>query len=113
MAPWPPQVQDLKHELRIDPADTRDDARLQRNLDAAVSDVEREREGEFDFAGTGVAVAPATTPPPTPTPDLVLGTLRLASRFYARSRSPDGMADLGELGAVRVPGTDLDIDRLL
>lgn len=48
-----------------------------------------------------------------PDDDLVLGTLRLAGRWYTRRRAPDDVINSGELGISRVPGLDSDITRLL
>lgn len=57
-----------------------------------------------------------------PTPDQTLGTrhpdvqeaiLLLAHRLYKRQQSPEGVAGWGDLGVVRVLGTDPDIERLL
>lgn len=40
-------------------------------------------------------------------------TLRQAARLYKRKDSPQGLADGGELGQVRVPNLDPDVQRLL
>lgn len=96
----------LKTDLGIDSDDTRDDVALQQMLDAACAFVQRVRP-EFDYAGdllSGLPVPPA---------DLVLGTIRLASRWYTRKRSPDGLIQMAELGAARVPSIDPDIERQL
>lgn len=105
---WPPTLEELKldRKSRGDDADSTDDAQLQPNLDAAVAFVERVRPG-FNYA------AAPTSPYPAPSADLILGTLRLASRWKTRTRSADGLIDMGDMGAGRVPSFDADIDRLL
>lgn len=105
---WPPQLDDLKADLKIARSDTRDDDNLQTDLDAAVALAERELYGDFDFDGV-------TFPDePVPTADVVKGTLRLAGRLNARRRSPDGLIDTGgEFGTSRIPRLDGDIERLL
>lgn len=96
---WPPTLEDLKNDLGIAADDTRDDAKLTATLQAAVAYVERVR-SDLDFE-SGV---PA---------DVSLGTVRLAGRWHTRRRSPDGLVNMAELGASRVPGVDPDIERLL
>lgn len=109
--PWPPQVEDLKADLNVERADTRDDAELQTVLDAAVALVERERVGDLNFAG---ATSGADALLPAPGADVVKGTLRLAVRWWNRRRSPDGLIDSGgEFGSSRVPRFDSDIERML
>ena len=105
---WPPTLDDLKEDRSIDLDDTRDDARLQQVLDAAVLFVQRVRP-EFRYD----QLNPDQFDLPDPTADLHLGTLRLAGRLHTRRRSPDGSIDMGELGSGRVPSFDPDIDRLL
>lgn len=102
--PWPPQLQDLKLEMHRD--DDRDDATLQTSLDAAVEHVEEHREGDFDFDGTFPLL-------PGPGPKIVLGTLRLAHRWFLRATTPDGLVSMGELGSVRIPSSDVDIEEML
>lgn len=106
MATWPPTLDELKDDLSIDLTDTRDDTKLQRELDAAVAFVERVRTG-INYT------ADPESADPDPTDDLFLGTLRLAGRWKTRRRSPDGLINQGELGTSRVPGVDADIERLL
>lgn len=106
METWPPTLDVLKDDLKIDLTDTRDDTVLQRQLDAAVSFIERVRP-EFNYAADPLVDLPA------PTDDLVLGTVRLAGRWYTRRRSPDALVAMGELGSTRVPSFDPDIERLL
>lgn len=57
-----------------------------------------------------------------PTPDATLGQrhpevteaiLLLAHRLFKRLQSPEGIAGWGDLGVVRILGTDPDIERLL
>jgi hypothetical protein len=100
---WPPTLDALKLDASID--DTRDDAVLQLQLDAAVSFVETVRAGSFNFGGSAML--------PAPGPTIELGTIRLAIRWHTRRRSPDGLIAMAELGASRVPAFDADIERLL
>lgn len=107
MLTWPPQLDDVKDDLKIDRGDVRDDARLSAALGAAIDLVTRLRGTAYNLTGT-------TSTLPSPTQDIVLGTVRLAVRWYTRGRSPDGLvANGGELGVSRVPSFDADIDRLL
>lgn len=106
MMSWPPELTDLKDDLKIDVDDIRDDSVLQRQLDAAVSFVQRVRPG-FNYADDPLVEAPE------PPADLVLGTVRLAGRWYTRRRSPDALVAMGELGSARIPSFDPDIERLL
>jgi len=92
---------ELKEELGLRVDDQVDDARLAWSLAAAVDYVARNRPELF--AVSGVAVPS----------DVRLGTLRYAARLHALRRSPDGLASMGELGAVRIPGRDPEIERLL
>jgi hypothetical protein len=106
---WPPSLDLLKRDQKI--TDTRDDARLQDMLDAAVAYVERFHDGRYDFGEVPEDVTAA--PLPIPDADMALGTVRLAVRWSARGRSPDGIVQSGELGTNRVPSFDADIDRKL
>lgn len=94
---WPPTLQDLKDDLGIN--DPRDDATLQRQLDAAIAYVTRVKGDEYGLFDTNA--------------DTELGTVRLAGRFYTRRRSPDGIVAMGELGTATVPALDSDIEKLL
>lgn len=105
MATWPPTLAQLKVDMKI--ADTRDDAAMALDLAAAISYVQRVLADRWNFDGTL---------PNLPAPvgdDLALGTLRLAARSVYRRRSPDGTVGASDIGAVRVPSTDADIERLL
>lgn len=107
MDSWPPTLDELKADRKIDLDDTRDDDALQQELDAAVSFVERVRP-EFQYT------ADATSDAPAPTADIRLGTIRLASRWYDRRKSPDGLVYQGqEQGSSRIPAVDPDIERQL
>lgn len=106
MTTWPPSLAFLKIDAKIEANDTRDDARLQQVLDAAVVLVQRVRPG-FDYDADPMSELP------DPTADLALGTVRLAERWHARRRSPDGLIAMAELGSSRVPAFDSDIERLL
>jgi hypothetical protein len=103
---WPPTLAQLKDDQKIAPTDTLDDTRYQTNLDAAVAEVERVRP-QFNYTADPLSTLPA------PTAAHVLGTIRLAVRWYTRTRSPDGMVNLGDLGTGRVTSFDSDIDRML
>jgi hypothetical protein len=101
---WPPDLDALKLDAKI--TDTRDDDRLQVVLDAAVSFVEHIHEGRYAFGDQFSEL-------PEAPPEIVLGTLRLATRLHLRRRSPDGLVSNGDLGVARVAGTDNDIERML
>lgn len=107
MLNWPPTVDDVKDDLKIAHDDTRDDARLSAALGAATDLVTRLRGNRYNLTGASLS------PLPTPTEDLILGTVRLAVRWYTRGRSPDGLVVAGDFGTSRVPSFDADIDRLL
>lgn len=105
--PWPPLLEDLKADLKISASDTRDDVNLATDLAAAVAVAERELKGDFDFAGNNPLL-------PEPSADVREGTVRLAGRWNARRRSPDGLVDSGpDFGTSRVPRFDADIERML
>ncbi|HEY0638712.1 MAG TPA: hypothetical protein VGD67_13765 [Pseudonocardiaceae bacterium] len=105
---WPPALSELKTDLDTSAAgdDTRDDVALQVVLDAAVEFVQRVRPS-FNYDADPLSELP------DPPADLRLGTLRLASRWHTRRRSPDALVAMAELGAARVPSFDPDIERLL
>lgn len=104
---WPPTLEMLKRELKIDPEDTDGDFELAGYLASSISFVERVRGADFNFADESLSDLP------DPGPDLVLGAIRLAGRWNARRRSPDAMVSSAELGTARVASFDPDIDRLL
>ncbi|TDD98900.1 hypothetical protein [Jiangella asiatica] len=104
---WPPTLDELKDDLKI--TDDRDDERLTRVLDASVFFVERVRARDYNFGGGSTS----TKPDPAGDASLILGTIRLAGRWHARNRSPDGLVMMAEAGSGRVPSVDPDIDRLL
>lgn len=104
---WPPTLAELKSDLGKAVDDTRDDARLTTVLDAAVELVEYYRSNAFNFA------ADPDSDLPDPPERIQLGTIRLAGRWHTRRRSPDGLIEMKELGASRVPSFDPDIDRML
>ncbi|MDG4790376.1 hypothetical protein O7626_31405 [Micromonospora sp. WMMD1102] len=108
MTTWPPTLTDLKQDMGPEFEDDggQDDDRLQLVLDASVAFVERVR-SDVNFDGDlGSDLEDVS-------PDLVLGTLRLASRWHTRRRSPDALIQMAEMGASRVPTFDPDIERLL
>lgn len=98
----------LKVDLGVTEDDSRDDEQLAQQLGAAAAFVERVHAGRFAFGLPNEALDL-----PVPDEDMVLGTLRLAGRWYTRRRSPDGLVAMAELGAARVPSVDPDIDRML
>lgn len=104
---WPPTLDALKVDARIN--DSRDDARLSMELEAAAEYVQGVRGDRIDF--TGPPADGSTLGPVTAT--LRLGTIRLALRWHARGRSPDGMIASPDVGSVRVSSGDSDIDRML
>lgn len=105
---WPPSVDDLKIDLGSEyNAEDRDDERLQLDLDAAVAFTERYHGGRYNFEGDVLSELPE------PDDSLVLGTLRLAGRWYTRRRSPEGLMEMAEMGQARVPSIDPDIARML
>jgi hypothetical protein len=104
---WPPHLDLLKLDLKVPADQTRDNDRMQLDLNAAVAYVERVRRGSVDFTATG---SPLLVPVDS---DLILGTVRLAGRWLARGRSPDGMVSSTEFGSVRIGTGDADIDRML
>jgi hypothetical protein len=113
---WPPQLDDLKHEMKI--TETRFDSQLQASLDAAIAEVVDARAGDFDFSGgpplTDLDLTDDLVPLPVPDHKICLGTIRLAWRWHTRTKSPDGLVDLGnDLGSARVPSVDPDIERQL
>lgn len=114
---WPPQLEDLKHEMKL--TESRDDSRLQASLDAAISHVEDRRAGDFDFSGgppvlVDLDLTDEVYPLPVPGHQMCLGTIRLAWRWYLRTKSPDGLVDLGnDLGSARIPSFDTDIEAML
>lgn len=103
---WPPTLEELKVDMKINLADTRDDDRLQQTLDAAVAFIE-DRRPHINYTADPLSTYPE------PKADLVLGTLRLAGRWHTRRDSPDGLVSMGELGSGRVPSIDPDIEKLL
>jgi hypothetical protein len=113
---WPPAVEGvLKDDLDIPSDDTIDDAKLKRRLDASVSFVQRVRRDAFVTDDDGALVEPVefSARGEIEGDTLVLGTLMLASRLFARRRSPDVILWMAETGTTRLPFEDRDIDRLL
>ena len=123
MLTWPPQLDDLKDEVGIPRTDSRNNASLQRILDASCEYVADQRRGEYDFSGEPPAEPVETvdawgfpvivTPLPPPGSLLIQGTMMLASRWVNRKSSPDGRIDLAELGNFRITSTDPDIEMML
>lgn len=101
-----PTLADLKTDLSIPVDDVRDDTALTQDLDAAV-DFVMDRRKDLDYADD--VLSARRRPNSTET----LGTIRLAGRWFARRRSPDGLISAGEMGQARIPGVDADIERQL
>lgn len=102
---WPPTLNEMKLDAGVE--DDRDDAQLQLVLDASVAFVERVRGASYNFSGDLASALP------DPTADISLGTMRMASRWHSRRRSPDALLSMAELGAARIPSFDPDVERLL
>lgn len=107
---WPPKLESLKGDLGIDEEDTRDDDTLSRVLDAAVAFVEQVHEKWYRFEEDDSS---SSDDLPEPDAAVYLGTIRLASRWHTRRRSPDGLVEMAELGSSSVPRVDPDIERML
>lgn len=91
-------IEDLKNDQMLDgQLSTRDDAALQRCLYAAMAWV-MEHRTDIDYHGEWSVPW-----------HIQLGTLRLAARWFVRRSSPNGMIQLGEMGAGVVPAVDPDI----
>lgn len=101
---WPPTVEDIKNDKTI--TDTIDDDALEVQLGAAIDFVMRTGP-DYNYANDVTSLLPVVPR------ERILGTMRLAARWYARRSSPEAMISLGELGAGRVPSFDPDIDRML
>jgi hypothetical protein len=108
---WPPTLAELKVDDGND--GSRGDAKLSQELEAAVAYVERVRRRQVDFTGDLTDPELEAAFMVRPDADLRLGTIRLALRWHARGRSPDGMVASPETGSVRVSSGDSDIDRML
>lgn len=106
---WPPTLADLKVDMKIAAGETRDDAALQFDLNAAFDFAADRKRGVYRFDFTD----PDQLELPEPPHDFRLGVLRLASRWGDRRRSRDGMVAMQELGISRIAGSDPDIDRML
>lgn len=105
---WPPALDDYKDDQKIALDDARDDARITAELAAAAAFVQDQRP-LFNYEHDPLVLLPG----PESSADLMLGTIRLAARYVRRQSSPDGMVQLGDMGAARVSTFDPDIDRLL
>lgn len=109
MASWPPALDMLKADMNDQgnaEDETRDDVALQLVLDAAVSFVQAVKP-QYAYAGDQL------TDLPEPPAYLGLGTVRLATRWHERRRSPAALVAMGEMGASRIPSFDPDIEQLL
>jgi hypothetical protein len=104
---WPPVLADFKNDMDVPSDDTRNDTQYAIDLASAIAFVEAVCADQWNFD---------LTKPWLPAPVDALawqGTLRLAARYAYRRRSPDGMVNMGDAGGVKIPTTDLDIDRML
>jgi hypothetical protein len=112
---WPPDLPTFKNDGGIPAEDTEDDAALERRLDAAVSFVQRRRKDAFVLDDDGFPVEPIefSERGEREASSLLLGTLMLASRLFARRRSPDVILWMAETGTTRVPFEDRDLMRML
>lgn len=125
---WPPTLDDLKEDLDIPLSDTRQDALLTKQLAAAMGFVRRVHAGRYEFADDGSSTLIVSSPPgyefgtdafaalsplAPPGPEMVLGTIRLAGRWFVRRRSPDGVIAMGDVGTQNIPGFDSDLERML
>lgn len=109
MVDWPPTLDQLKVDMKMDVEDTRFDVPLQVTLEAAVAYVQRVRKGEVDFDNPddpGEDLVGVDE-------DLVLGTLRYARRLDIRRDSPSGMVVADQIGSTPIAGWDSDIEKLL
>lgn len=115
MAAWPPVLPDLKDDVSIESADVEDDAKLQRRLDASVSFVQRARKDAFETDDEGTVIEPAvfSAKGERQSDAIVMGTLMLAARLFARRRSPEAVMWLAQSVPTRLPWVDEDINRLL
>lgn len=115
MAVWPPTLEDLKDDEEIPQEDEVDDAALKRRLDASIRFVERVRRDLFFTAEDGVLVEPVEfrEEGEKEAETVILGTLMMASRLFARRRSREAILWMAETGTTRVPFDDGDIARLL
>jgi hypothetical protein len=101
---WPPTLADYKREQKVTTSDSEE--AIQQSLDAAVAFVERVRD-DLNFSED-----PLSDKKPV-TADVFLGTIRLASRWYVRRNTPQGLIQMNDLGQVRLPAYDADIERQL
>jgi hypothetical protein len=107
---WPPTLSDLKRDLSLREDDEDDDESLADQLAAAMAFVARTHEGRYEFGGDAFGLL---SPLPQPGPEMVLGTVRLAGRWWTRKRSPDGTIAMGDIGTTTIPGFDSDLERML
>ena len=94
-----PELADLKRRLGVKGAET--DGQLQWCLDVATAWVNDRVYAEPDQI------------PGERHPEVVEAILLLASRYYARRNSPEGVSGWGELGVVFVAENDPDLAALL
>ena len=114
---WAPALSDLKTFRKTSSTDdAHNDDALQLALDAAIAYVEGVHAGRYYFPGeSGSSESSNVNADDLPEPDMSiwLGTLLLASRWFARRATPEFIAESADLGSVRIPSFDSDIERLL
>lgn len=105
---WPPAVSDVRADAGITDStlDSDDLAALATRLSAVIAFVQRVRP-DFNYGYDPTSCFP------DPGDDLWEGAIMLTVRMFTRRRSPDGLADMGDLGVGRVPSSDPDIERML
>lgn len=103
MAAWPPDMNDLLLDMKLNGVvlDADSTAQLTQVLDAAIAYVERVRD---DLALTDGAIV---------SKDLILGTVRYARRLDLRRESPVGMIVIDGMASANIPGWDADTEKLL
>lgn len=110
---WPPSFENLKDDMG--PIDPEDEAALQRRLDASVSFVQRKRKDAFELGDDGQPIEPVvySAKGEREAASLELGVFMLASRLFARRRSPDGVFWMSDTGTTRIVSDDKDLARML
>lgn len=96
-----PTLDDVKAYMKIDAADTSDDAAITRGMKAAESHQRSQLDLPTDDFGDESL-----------SDDLVQAFLLRVQRYLARRNSPDGVVGFQEFGPVRVSSYDADIERL-
>jgi hypothetical protein len=110
LVPGPATEASVKTLLNLEAGDTRDDARIELNINAANSLV-----ATFRKVRAAVGTVDPLADPPVNWPDFtVLGASLLAARWVKRNNSPAGVIDLGgDVGVAYVQRNDPDIGIML